>query len=64
MGAGKSTIGKCLGAKLNLQFVDLDVLIEEREGQSIPSLFSERGEKYFRELEHKYLLGLVNDKHV
>ena len=61
MGAGKSTTGKLLATKLNVDFIDLDELIEKKESQSVPFLFSERGEKYFRNLENKYLVELIDD---
>jgi len=50
MGAGKSSIGKALAKELNWPFLDTDVLIEEEYG-SIPQIFAERGEGYFRQIE-------------
>jgi len=44
MGSGKSTIGKRLAYKLNLQFYDSDRLIEEREGLSVVDIFDFRGD--------------------
>ncbi|MCB9202626.1 MAG: AAA family ATPase [Flavobacteriales bacterium] len=55
MGSGKSTIGRFLSKKLNYTFYDLDELIEQKEGQSIPSIFKEKGEVYFRKLENQIL---------
>jgi shikimate kinase len=55
MGAGKSTIGNLLAPRLGMEYVDLDVLIEEREGKSIAEVFESRGESYFRELEKRVL---------
>lgn len=55
MGAGKSTIGKKLAQELNVQFVDLDEFIEEKEQKPIPILFKEKGEIYFRKKENQYL---------
>lgn len=49
-GSGKSTIGRILGEKLGLPFIDLDVEIETHSNQSIPDLF-EKGEDYFRDIE-------------
>jgi len=51
MGSGKSRTGKILAQKLGLRLFDTDQVIEERSGQSIESLFSEHGEKRFREWE-------------
>lgn len=55
MGSGKSTIGKRLAYKLNLQFYDSDKIIEEREGLSIIDIFDFRGEAYFKEQEMKVI---------
>ena len=55
MGSGKSSIGKVLAEKLACPFYDLDSLIEEGEGRSIPEIFSSDGEQFFRSLELKYL---------
>lgn len=51
MGAGKSSTGRALAAKLGRPFVDLDAVIEEREGKPIPRIFAEQGEPYFRTVE-------------
>jgi shikimate kinase len=51
MGSGKSTIGKKLSRKLNLQFYDSDKVIEDREGLSIVDIHDFRGKDYFREKE-------------
>lgn len=50
-GAGKTTAGKCLAKMLNRPFVDTDALIVEKEGMSIPDIFSSCGESVFREKE-------------
>ncbi|MFQ5680867.1 MAG: shikimate kinase [Candidatus Omnitrophota bacterium] len=55
MGTGKSVVGRALAAKLSRNFVDLDSLIEEREGARIKDIFSDKGEDYFRELERRFL---------
>lgn len=54
MGAGKSTVGEQIADRLGLRFVDLDVLIQSREGRTIPQLF-ERGEPVFRAAEARAL---------
>ena len=57
MGCGKSYWGKLLADTLNFDFVDLDDLIVEREGLTIPDIFSQLGETSFREREQKALLS-------
>ena len=51
MGCGKSSVGKALSELLSWHFLDLDDVIELREGRSIPEIFAEDGEKVFREME-------------
>jgi shikimate kinase len=53
MGTGKTTVGKVLAKRLGLRFVDMDDIIEEREGMKIPEIFEKKGEKYFRHSESK-----------
>ena len=50
-GAGKSSVGKAVAAKLQLPFVDLDREVEVAAGKSIRRIFSDDGEPRFRELE-------------
>ena len=50
-GVGKTTIGKKLSDKKNINFIDTDEEIEKNEGSSIVDIFNFHGEKYFRELE-------------
>lgn len=50
-GCGKSTSGKYVAKELGREFFDLDKVIVERAGKSIPNIFSEHGEEYFRDLE-------------
>jgi shikimate kinase len=54
-GSGKTTLGKELAAALALEFVDLDKEIENAAGTSIPQIFLEKGEDYFREIESRML---------
>jgi shikimate kinase len=51
MGAGKTTVGRCLAAKLGWTFLDLDEEIERREGRTIAVIFKADGESHFRSLE-------------
>ena len=60
MGCGKSTIAKRLSKITNIQTVDLDKIIEERTNLSINKIFEERGEIYFRKLEHEIFVELLN----
>lgn len=55
MGSGKTTIGQLLAEKLDLQFRDTDLVIEERSGKSVSDIFLEDGEDEFRVLEKKVL---------
>src|SRR5258707_9967883 len=48
MGAGKSTIGRRLSARLRLPFLDADVEIEAAAGMSIPDIFETHGEPHFK----------------
>lgn len=50
-GCGKSTVGKILAASLGKDFVDTDLLVEQRAGKSIPDIFKDEGEAAFRALE-------------
>src|SRR6201987_5827506 len=59
MGAGKSTVGRLLAAKLGLPFADSDQVIEERAGKPIRLIFADAGEPAFRELEHSVVAGLL-----
>lgn len=61
MGAGKSKLGQLLSGMLSLRFEDLDTEITKYEGASIPEIFSQKGEAYFREAEQRYLLNKVAD---
>lgn len=53
MGSGKSIIAQELSKSLNIKFEDLDILIEESQKMSIKNIFSEKGELFFRKLEHQ-----------
>ena len=61
MGSGKSTVGNQLAKKLYQNFTDLDDYIENKEGKSISEIFTEKGEVYFRKIEHTYLKKFINE---
>ena len=56
MGVGKSTIGKSLANKLSFNFIDIDKIIEKKEGCTIDIIFKNKSENYFRSLENKITL--------
>lgn len=63
MGCGKTTVGKLLAERLGLVLADTDALIEAREGRSIPDIFAQNGENFFRALElsvSRELAGMQN----
>jgi len=62
MGCGKSYWGKRLASSLNFNFIDLDEMIEKREGLSIPDIFEQFGEDSFREREQSALESLKDLK--
>ena len=62
MGAGKSTLGRALGKRLDWKVDDIDVLIERAERRDIPTIFRESGEPYFRAREREMLIGLLPER--
>jgi shikimate kinase len=60
MGAGKSTIGRRLSARLGLPFLDADVEIEAAAGMSIADIFESRGEPDFRDGEARVIARLLD----
>ena len=63
MGAGKSTAARSL-SRDGLRTVDLDELLERREGSSVQSMFENLGEAGFRELEARTALEVLGDPSV
>tara|TARA_B100000686_G_scaffold244934_1_gene254050 strand:+ start:242 stop:751 length:510 start_codon:yes stop_codon:yes gene_type:complete len=60
MASGKSTIGRLLAKKLNLKFFDTDFIIEKKLKMKIFEIFKKKGEPYFRNLEKKITLNILN----
>jgi shikimate kinase len=60
MGAGKSTIGRRLSARLRLPFLDADSEIEAAAGMSIPDIFETHGEPHFRDGEARVIARLLD----
>lgn len=55
MGSGKTTLGKLLAEKINYTFIDSDQYISTLENKTIPKIFEEKGEPYFRKKEHEFI---------
>jgi shikimate kinase len=60
MGSGKSTVGRIVAEDLSWDFVDLDAVVAERAGLSIPEIFESSGEPHFRNLERLALLDALD----
>jgi shikimate kinase len=61
MGAGKSSVGRVLGQRLNWIFEDLDDRIAAREGRSVAEIFRDSGESEFRRAEHAALQHVLRE---
>ena len=57
-GAGKSSIGEELAKSLNLEFVDSDLVIEQKYGKSLQDILSQNGHERFKEIEEESLLSV------
>ena len=64
MGTGKSVVAKELARKLKMEFIDMDRIIEERQGMSIADIFTRYGEKYFRAQENKLVKELSQKENI
>lgn len=62
MGAGKTTVGRALAQKLEGSFLDHDDFIVQLAQKSIPQIFEQDGESYFRQFEHDCLEFLLTGK--
>lgn len=61
MGSGKSHWGSQLAEQLHIDFFDLDDQIVQAENKTIPEIFTEKGEEYFRIREKEVLEQLIDD---
>ncbi len=59
MGCGKSYVGRLLAVRFGFEFVDVDSIIESTERHTIPQIFVNQGEPFFRQLESDTLQGLA-----
>ena len=53
MGCGKSTVGRKLSRRGNMEFVDMDRYIEEKVGMTVKEIFAKYGEQKFRDMERE-----------
>ena len=61
MGSGKSTVARLLARQIGWQYVDLDKLIAEATGATIPEIFAKLGEPAFRKIEHQQLEKTIGE---
>src|SRR5262245_20767196 len=61
LGAGKSSIGRRLAARLGIPFIDADAVIESAAGMTIPEIFDKHGEPYFRAGEARVIATLLGN---
>ena len=64
MGAGKSTVARALGQKLDWRVEDVDARIEARDRRTVADIFAQDGEPYFRDVERAVLQDLLEPRHV
>ncbi len=64
MCSGKTRVGREVAKRLGFDFIDLDSEIERKEGMTIPEIFEEKGEDFFRKLEFQVLKDISNRKGV
>jgi shikimate kinase len=62
MGAGKSTVARALGRRLDWKVEDIDARIERAERRDIPTIFRDAGEPYFRAREREALVTLLPER--
>ena len=64
MGSGKTSIGLLVSKKLNLQFYDIDQMIEKELEMSISDIFEKKKEEFFRDFEEKTTLKILKKKRI
>ena len=62
MGTGKTAVGQVLAGKLGCRFIELDWLIEQKTGKTIPEIFQQEGEIAFRELEIQVTKDIARER--
>lgn len=62
MGSGKSTVSAKLAQKLHVNQVEMDAAIEGQQNMAVKEIFAVHGEKYFRDLESRFLTGLSEEE--
>ena len=60
MGSGKSTIGSLISKKLNIEFIDIDKVIEKEIGMTINEIFKKNDEKFFRNIEERITIKILD----
>ena len=61
MGSGKTSCGNILAKKLDINFIDIDAIVESEENLKISQIFNKFGEKYFRLVEEKITFEKINE---
>lgn len=64
MGAGKTSVARALGRRIDWRVEDIDERIESRERRSVASIFAQNGETYFRAAERSILQELLPERNV
>lgn len=62
MGSGKSTIAKIVSKNMQYEFLDLDEIIEKEQNASVTTIFEQKGEVYFRKVEHQVLKRILQSE--
>lgn len=60
MATGKTKVGRLLARRMGRRFIDTDDMVEERAGMTIPGIFSQKGEGWFRDLEHACVVEVAS----